>query len=120
MKKMLPFFKYIIVTIVLILGIIYFSDLDYSKGTVDFRGFVNEITVDSNNIAHIKASDGWGNLPILINVKKNISIKDSNKNKITISDIHIGDMIDLDYKGNLSDSTKPVTAKWIKVTHFNH
>ena len=118
MKKIIYCFGLMIFIILLILGLLYFSIPNNS--TVNFRGIVNEITVDNdNNTAHIKATIASDNTPTNIIVNGNIAITDFYKNKITIYDIHIGDSIDLDYSGNINDTKKPINAKRIMVNHMH-
>ncbi len=113
MKKAISFLGWGLFAIALV-GVIYFA---WPKSvTIDFRGGVNEIVFsEEDNCAYIKASMVFADTTTTIKVNKNISIKDMDGNKMSVEDIKIGDMIDLDYKGKLENPTDIITAKWIRV-----
>ena len=49
-----------------------------------------------------------------IKVKANISVKTTSGEKMSITDIQVGDEILLDYWGKWKGAETPLTAKWIK------
>lgn len=55
------------------------------------------------------------NSSIIIKAKDGISVKEITGEKMSISDIGAGDMLDLDYRGTIDGNGSVITAKWIKV-----
>ena len=113
MRKNLSYIGWGLVGIAFIV-LIYFA-LQNNVGTVDFRGTVVEISSANGNVTYIEAIMVFGTLPITIRVNTNISIRNQiNGERMSIDDIAIGDMIDLDIREKC-DVTMVIIPRWIRV-----
>ena len=85
--------------------------------TVDFSGIVKSIEYNQQEkCSYITASMLLNeNTSVVIKVKDNVSVKEVTGEKMNITEIKIGDLIDLDYKGTIDGKNSIITAKWIKV-----
>lgn len=90
--------------------------LSPSYATVDFRGYVTDISFDgTGELATITATDVFDNGGCYtVLAEEGIRVTSLGGAKMSLSDIKPGDMIDLDYKRKTgSDGTH--YAKWISV-----
>ena len=85
--------------------------------TVDYCGIVKSVEyneqdkctyIDTYMIYYESSS-------VIIKAKPKISVKYVSGEKCALGDIKAGDMIDLDYRGEIDGYGSVVTAKWIKV-----
>lgn len=100
-----------IIALILIIGII----LSLQGKTIDCRGTVESISYNKNDKCTYITVKGVYDGPIYtIKVKANISVKTTSGEKMSITDIQVGDEILLDYWGKWKGAETPLTAKWIK------
>lgn len=100
-----------IIALILIMGII----LSLQGKTIDCRGTVESISYNENDKCTYITVKGVYDGPIYtIKVKANISVKTTSGEKMSITDIQVGDEILLDYWGKWKGAETPLTAKWIK------
>jgi hypothetical protein len=112
-KKAFSYLGWILFGITLV-GMVYFAFP--KKDTCDYRGYVDNITLDTkNSCVWVTATSVFGDPPLKIKIDDNISIKDMYGNKIVADKIKIGNMIDLNFKEKANDSSKISEAKWVQV-----
>ena len=105
-----------IIALILIIGII----LSLQGKTIDCRGTVESISYNKNDKCTYITVKGVCDGPIYtIKVKANISVKTTSGEKMSITDIQVGDEILLDYWGKWKGAETPLTAKWIKIMPKN-
>lgn len=85
--------------------------------TVDFYGIVREIEYDKDKkCTYFTTSMLYDdNSRVIIKAKAKITVKEVSGEKMNVSEIQVGDMIGLDYRGTIDGDGSIVTAKWIKV-----
>ncbi|WP_321388545.1 hypothetical protein [uncultured Enterococcus sp.] len=108
----------------LILAIFYLPDRLFPKAqTLDFRGYVNEVTVDSdNNVVTIYANVIHSEAKAEIKASTKISSSYLDGRAFPITSLKEGDMIDLDYKGEWGldgNGVMQAEAKWLTVCPLN-
>lgn len=95
---------------------VFFIALRNNPSTVSFRGTVVEINNINEESVYIKALMIFGTVPRTIRVDGNVSIRNLiSGEKMSIDEINIGDMIDLDVRGRWDDVTAIIIPRWIRV-----
>lgn len=116
LKRIFVFIGITIFTLILITGII----LSLQSKTIDCRGTVESISYNENdNCTYITVKGIFEGPIYTIKVKTSTSVKSASGEKMSITDIQVGDEISLDYWGKWKDSETPLTAIWIKFTPEN-
>ena len=114
MKKILSYAGWILFGIALV-GLIIIVPQS-STNTVDFRGTVVKINNVNERSAYIEAIMVFGTEPRTIRVDSNISIRNLiNGERMSVDDIKVGDMIDLNVRGRWDDVTAIIIPRWIRV-----
>lgn len=109
-----------VVSICLIFGIVYLPDVLSPKAqTLDFRGYVTDVVVDSENSAvTIYATYVNSEAKAEIKAETKISCLYLDGRAFPITSLKKGDMIDLDYKGQWGldgDGVMQAEAQWLTV-----
>ena len=88
--------------------------------TVDYRGIVKSVEYDQQDkCTYIDTYMIYDeSSSVIIKAKPGTSVKYVSGEKCSLSDIKVGDMIDLDYRGKIDGYGSVVTAKWIKVAQM--
>lgn len=109
-----------VLSVCLIAAVIYLPNILYPKAqTLDFRGYVNEIVVDSDgNSVIIKANIINSDAKAEIKASTSISCSYLDGRAFPMTSLKKGDMIDLDYKGQWGldgNGVMQAEAKWLTV-----
>ena len=106
----------LVLLILLLCGATWLICSALQSDTVDFRGYVNEVTYDTEKeSAVIYATGVFNSEPFAFRVGKRVSVKNSTGDRISVEDIRPGDMIDVDYKGQFDNETKSVDVRRLEV-----
>ena len=113
MKRVLSYLGWVLFAISLIAMLWIAKPSD----TVDFSGVVKSIEYNEQEkcIYFTASMIQDENSSVIIKAKNNISVKEITGEKMKPEEIQIGDLIDLDYKGEINGKGSVITAKWIKV-----
>ncbi|WP_086349989.1 hypothetical protein [Candidatus Enterococcus clewellii] len=113
-----------VLSICLILAIVYLPNKLFPKAqTLDFRGYVDEIVVDSDK-NEIRIAAVYVNTDTKAEIKASTKISCSylDGRAFPIANLKKGDMIDLDYKGQWGldgDGVMQAEAAWLTVCPMN-
>ena len=113
MKRVFKIAGGCVIAVIIAIGIY----LSLPEDTVDYSGVVKSVEYSAeDNCTYIDTYMIFDeSSSVIIKVKPKTPIKYITGEKMTVSDIAKGDLIDLDYKGKIDGYGSTVTAKWIKV-----
>lgn len=83
--------------------------------TVDFRGYVDEIVINEDGNATVRATGVFNDESFTFYVGARTPVRNLEGERMKLTDVKAGDMIDVDYKGTFDNDTKSADARRVQI-----